>query len=307
MQHVGDDHDRMTPGPLSGRVAVVTGGSTGVGRGIAIALAGAGARVVVGYHHDRAGATDTCARIASSGGQALACAADIADPEAAAALVATAVDTWGRLDVMCCHAGVTSWAPFLDVAPSALDAVVQTNIRGTFLSAQAAARRMVQQGNGGRLVLTASVTGVRAIANLSAYAMTRAAVEALARNLAVELGPHGITANALVVGPIVNTRNLADDPDYADRWGSILPVRRAGEPGRCGLGGRVPGLGCQRLRDGRIDPGRWWLDHDGTGPRAIDLSLISSAVATITRAYPVRWSHQTPGRPADRPRSGSTP
>ena len=223
-------HDQVATLPLAGRVAIVTGGSTGVGRGIAVALAAAGAAVLVGYHHDAAGAAETVALITTNGGQALAARTDIADPDEATGLVATAVDTWGRLDVMSCHAGVTSWGAFLDVTPEALEAVVATNIRGTFLTAQAAARRMVEQGTGGRLLLTTSVTGVRAIANLSAYAMTRAAVEALARNLAVELGPHRITVNALVVGPIVNARNLADDPDYAARWGAILPVGRAGEP-----------------------------------------------------------------------------
>jgi NAD(P)-dependent dehydrogenase (short-subunit alcohol dehydrogenase family) len=222
------------PQHLAGRVAIVTGGSTGVGRGIAVALGAAGAPVVVGYHRDRPGAMDTCALITRSGGRALACAADIADPEAASSLVSAALDAWGRIDVMCCHAGVTSWGPFLDVTSTALDAVLATNIRGTFLTAQAAARRMVEQGSGGRLILTASVTGVRAIANLSAYAMTRAAVESLARNLALELGPHAITANALVVGPIVNARNLADDPEYAAHWGGILPVGRAGEPADVG-------------------------------------------------------------------------
>jgi NAD(P)-dependent dehydrogenase (short-subunit alcohol dehydrogenase family) len=223
-----------TPGPLAGRVAIVTGGSTGVGRGIALALAVAGAAVVVGYHHDADGAAATCARIAANGGQAVACGSDIATTDGAQALVDAAVGTWGRLDVMACHAAITSWSPFLDVSPAALDAIVATNIRGTFLTAQAAARRMVGQGSGGRLLLTASVTGVRAIANLSAYAMTRAAVEALARNLAVELGPHRITVNALVLGPIVNARNLADDPLYAARWGSVLPVGRAGEPADVG-------------------------------------------------------------------------
>jgi len=221
-------------GLLSGRVAIVTGGSTGVGRGIALALAAAGAAVIVGYRHDAEGASETCAQVVAAGGLAVACGADIATPDGAQTLVAAAVGTWGRLDVMCCHAGVTSWVPFLDVTPETLDAVVATNFRGTFLSAQAAARQLVEQGSGGRIILTASVTGVRAIANLSAYAMTRAAVEALARNLAVELGPYGITANALVVGPIVNTRNLGDDPDYAARWGSILPVGRAGEPADVG-------------------------------------------------------------------------
>jgi NAD(P)-dependent dehydrogenase (short-subunit alcohol dehydrogenase family) len=228
------DSGRPRSEPLAGRVAIVTGGSTGVGRGIALALAGSGAAVVVGYHRDADGAAATCAAITAASGRAVACGADIATQDGAQTLVRAAVDTWGQLDIMSCHAGVTSWGPFLDVTPADLDAVVATNVRGTFLSAQAGARRMVEQGSGGRLLLTASVTGVRAIANLSAYAMTRAAVEALARNLAVELGPYGITANALVVGPIVNARNLADDPDYAVRWGSILPVGRAGEPGDVG-------------------------------------------------------------------------
>ena len=234
MTHPGADRDPIPAGPLTGRVAIVTGASTGVGRGIAIALAAAGAAVLVGYHHDADGAADTCAAITAAGGLALAHGADIATTDGARSLVSTAVDAWGRLDVMSCHAGITSWGPFLDVTPDALDAVVATNIRGTYLTAQAAARRMVTQGDGGRLLVTTSVTGVRAIANLSAYAMTRAAVEALTRNLALELGPHGITANALVVGPIVNARNLADDPDYAVRWGSILPVGRAGEPADVG-------------------------------------------------------------------------
>jgi len=217
-------------GELAGRVAIVTGASTGVGQGIAMALARAGAGIVVGYHRDAAGAGETRDSITTAGGQAVVCQADIATQDGADALVAAAVDTWGRLDVMSCNAGVTSWVPFLEITPVALDAVVATNIRGTFLTAQAAARRMVSQGSGGRLLFTASVTGVRAIANLSAYAMTRAAVEALARNLALELGSHGITANALVVGPVVNARNLSDDPDYASHWGSILPVGRAGDP-----------------------------------------------------------------------------
>jgi NAD(P)-dependent dehydrogenase (short-subunit alcohol dehydrogenase family) len=220
--------------PLAGRVAVVTGASTGVGQGIAIALAAAGAAVLVGYHRDESGARETVAGITAGGGQAIAAAADIATPEGAESLIAAAVDAWGRLDVMSCHAGVTAWGRFLEVTPDALDTVIATNIRGTYLTAQAAARRMVEQGSRGRLLLTTSVTGVRAINGLSAYAMTRAAVESLARSLALELGPHGITANALVVGPIVNARNLADDPDYAERWGSILPVGRAGEPADVG-------------------------------------------------------------------------
>ncbi len=234
MTHAAVATGRPVPGVLTGRVAVVSGASTGIGRGIAVAFAGAGADVVVGYHRDAAGADTTMGMIRAAGGRALTCAADIATLEGAAALVAAATEGWGRLDIMSCHAGVTSWGPFLDVSPEALDAVVATNIRGTFLTAQAAGRCMVEQGTGGRLLLTTSVTGTRAIANASAYAMTRAAVEALARSLALELGRHGITANALVVGPVVNDRNVADDPGYAANWGGILPVGRVGQPADVG-------------------------------------------------------------------------
>ena len=126
------------PMPLTGRVAIVTGGSTGVGRGIALALAGSGAAVVVGYHRDADGAAETCATHHGGrwpGGRVRGGHRDAGRRSGPGR--GTAVDTWGRLDVMSCHAGITSWGPFLDVTPAALDEVVATNIRGTFLSAQA--------------------------------------------------------------------------------------------------------------------------------------------------------------------------
>lgn len=212
------------------RVAIVTGASTGIGRAIAQRLAADGCAVVVGCNRDAAGAGTTVRSIIDAGGQAVTWTGDIGLDGAADDLVARAVDAFGGLDVMCAHAGITMWSPILDTPASALDTVIATNIRGTFLTVQAAARRMVQQGRGGRIVLTASVTGMRAIRGASAYGLTRAAVEALTRSLAVELGPHGITANAVIPGPITNDRNLADDPAYAEHWASIVPVGRAGEP-----------------------------------------------------------------------------
>ncbi len=214
----------------SRRVAVVTGASTGIGRAIALRLAADGMAVVVGCHRDTAGAEATRRAIIDAGGQAVTWAGDIGASGAADDLVGRAVDTYGGIDVMCAHAGITTWSPILDTPVETLDAILATNIRGTFLTAQAAARRMVAQGRGGRIVLTASVTGVRAIVGASVYGLTRAAVESLTRSLAVELGPHGITANAVVPGPITNERNLADDAAYAEHWASIVPAGRAGEP-----------------------------------------------------------------------------
>ena len=153
---------------------------------------------------------------------------DAGDPAAGAALVDAALSSFGRLDILCGHAGLTLFRGFLEMEPETFDRLVATNLRGTYFTAQAAARRMVEQGQGGRIVLTSSVTAQRAIAGASAYAMTKAGIEALARNLAIELADAGITVNAVTPGSIVNERNLADDPAYAERWAALNPVGRVG-------------------------------------------------------------------------------
>jgi 3-oxoacyl-[acyl-carrier protein] reductase len=140
------------------------------------------------------------------------------------------VREFGRIDIACCHAGITSWGKFLDYEEEAFDAVVNTNLRGTYFTAQAAARQMVMQGSGGRIILTSSVTGNQAVQYLSAYAMTKAGIQMLAKNLVLELSPHGITINAVAPGSITNERNLSDDPDYDTKWAGVIPVRRAGRP-----------------------------------------------------------------------------
>jgi NAD(P)-dependent dehydrogenase (short-subunit alcohol dehydrogenase family) len=209
---------------------IVTGASTGIGRGLAIGFGQEGARVVVCWHADKAGAAETCAAVREAGGQAIPVQADISLTEDSDALVTSAVAEFGRVDVMCANAGANLWATFLETTDQDLDAVLATNIRGTYVSTRAAARQMVAQGDGGRIIVTSSVQALLALPGASAYALTRAAMVSLARNLAVELGPHGITVNAILPGPIENDRNLRDDPEYAERWASILPVGRVGQP-----------------------------------------------------------------------------
>jgi glucose 1-dehydrogenase len=104
------------------------------------------------------------------------------------------------------------------------------NLRGSFFLAQAAARQMRAQGTGGRIVLMSSVTGHQAVPYLSAYGMTKAGLEMLARALVLELSPHGITINCVAPGATLTPRNLQDDPNYAESWGRILPTRRVGTP-----------------------------------------------------------------------------
>jgi 3-oxoacyl-[acyl-carrier protein] reductase len=142
-------------------------------------------------------------------------------------LVGDAVQAFGRLDIAVANAGLTSWGDFFDYEPENFDRVVGVNLRGSYFLAQAAARQMRAQGSGGRILLMSSVTGHQAIRYLSCYAMTKAALEMLARNLVVELSPYGITINAVAPGATITPRNLADDPNYEAVWGALIPTQHA--------------------------------------------------------------------------------
>jgi len=215
---------------LAGKVALVTGASKGIGRALALGLADAGAAVVANYHADREGAESAVTEMHAAGGRGVAVGADVSTVTGCRELVATTVREFGRLDLAYCHAGITSWGAFLDYPEEAFDRVVGTNLKGTYFTAQAAAQQMARQGEGGRIVVTSSVTGHQAVQYLSAYAMTKGGIEMLVRNLVLELSPHNITINAIAPGAITNERNLHDDPDYETKWAGVIPLRRAGQP-----------------------------------------------------------------------------
>jgi len=217
--------------PLFGRVAIVTGASHEIGAAMAEELAARGAAVVVAHHGALALAEGVVERIRAAGGRAVEVDGDLSRVSDNRRLVERTVAELGRLDVFVANAGLTRWAPFLDVDEETWDTVVDLNLKGSYFGAQAAARQMVRQGDGGRIVFSSSVTGTLAIANASAYAVTKAGLQHMARVLALELGAHGITVNALAIGATVNERNLADDPEYAEHWAGVLPSGRAGTPG----------------------------------------------------------------------------
>src|SRR6478672_10516476 len=193
---------------LSGKVALITGASKGIGYALAIGLAQAGAAVVANYNTDAAGAEDAVRQIQAAGGRAIAVQGDVASVAACRALVARTVAEFGRIDIACCHAGITSWGKFLDYTEEAFDSVVNTNLKGTYFTAQAAAREMARQGDGGRIIVTSSVTGLQAVPYLSAYGMTKGGLQMLVRNLVLELSPYNITINTVAPGAILNERNL---------------------------------------------------------------------------------------------------
>jgi len=197
---------------LDGRVAVVTGSGRGLGRAYALALAAAGAAVVVN-DLDADGAGETVEAIASAGGRAVAEIAAVGDAEVADALVARAVGEFGRLDAMVTNAGVLRDNVLWKMPDEAFDLVVRTHLRGTFTCARAAAVRMREQDEGGRIIVVGSPAGQRGNFGQTNYAAAKAGIAAFARTWAMELARSRVTVNAVI--PTAWTAMTATIPLYA--------------------------------------------------------------------------------------------
>lgn len=214
---------------FTGRCVMVTGAGIGIGYALCRSFAQAGARVVL---------NDLDTRLAQYAAQKIneelqeeqvaAYGFDVADVQAIRRTVDEVSSRFGRLDVMIANAGITNYGTFLDYTPEAFDRLTGVNLRGSYFTAQAAAQTMINAKSGGRILLMSSVTGVQAFMNLSAYGVTKAGIRMMAKALALELGPHGITVNAITPGATLTERTLADDPEYESNWASVTPVQRAG-------------------------------------------------------------------------------
>jgi 3-oxoacyl-[acyl-carrier protein] reductase len=190
---------------LEGKVALVTGGSRGIGGAIAKRLAADGAAVAITYVGALARAEEAVGAIQAAGGRALAIRADSADATAVSDAVTETVRTLGRLDVLVNNAGLAVVAPLEQFSLEDFDRMVAVNIRGVFAATQAASRHM---GTGGRIITIGSVKAERmAFAGGAVYAMTKAAVARLTRGLARDLGPRGITVNTVQPGATVTDMN----------------------------------------------------------------------------------------------------
>ena len=161
---------------------------------------------------------------AEKGGHCIGVGGDVGDTDTVRDLVARAIAEFGHIDIAVANAGITLWNNFLDYEPEDFYRVLSVNLGGSFFLAQAAARHMRDRGKGGRILFMSSVTGHQAIEYLSAYGMTKAALEMLARQLVTELAPLGITVNAVAPGATVTPRNLKDDPNYETIWGKVTPT-----------------------------------------------------------------------------------
>ena len=181
------------------KVVIVTGAGQGIGRALALGFAGEGAAVVAADAKE-ASAAETAELIEQAGGRALPVAVDVASCPETRALIQRAVERFGRLDVLINNAGVFPRGTTLELDEIVWDFVMGVNLKGTFLCSQAAARRMVEQGEGGRILSVSSRSAFQITPRGAHYAASKAGIIAFSRNLAAELAPHRITVNVLAPG-----------------------------------------------------------------------------------------------------------
>lgn len=250
---------------LTDRVAVVTGGGSGIGRGIAQAFAAFGARVAIWEQQE-----ETAAAAAEEVG-GLACTTDVRDPDQVDAALAQTIDALGVPSILVNNAGGVFWSPLLETKPKGWDALLRANLGHVLLCTQRVARAMVDAGTSGSIVNVTSIEGTRAAPGFAAYAAAKAGVINLTQTAALELAPHGIRVNALApdVTLTEGLLSVATNPDHLSR---AVPMGRTGHVDEMGgaavflasdLSSYVTG---QTIHvDGGTSAAGGWYPHPGDG------------------------------------------
>lgn len=214
---------------LSGKSALVTGASKGVGKGIALELARQGCDVAVNYNSDAGGAGATCDELRALGRRAIALQADVGDSAQVDRMFGAFSDQFAKLDILINNAGVQTWKPLLELTENEWDRVIDTNLKGCYLCTQRAARLMKSAG-GGRIVNIGSGCNKVAFPNLVDYTASKGGIEMFTKVAAVELGPHQITVNCVAPGAVEIERTKHEAGDYAGTWAKLTPLGRVGTP-----------------------------------------------------------------------------
>ncbi len=215
----------MNPKSFDNKVAIVTGAGQGIGFEICRQLGKEGAMVLLN-DLDESLANQAAKIIQEEGGNCIAHAGDSSDLAFIESMVNLALTKYGHLDIVIANAGITLFGDFLSYPPESFYKVMNVNLAGTFFLAQAAAKQMKKQSSGGSLLFTSSVTGHQAHKDLAAYAMTKAAIEMLAKNLVIELSSYKITVNTIAPGATITERTMGD-PEYEVIWSKLTPMGRA--------------------------------------------------------------------------------
>lgn len=212
---------------LPDRVAIITGGSRGIGRAIAEALATEGAKVVVNYASSSGAADEVVAAISSAGGEAIALQADVSKADQVDNLIKTVMDKWGRVDVLVNNAGITRDTLLMRMKPEDWQAVIDLNLTGVFLCTRAVTKIMLKQKSG-RIVNIASVSGLMGNPGQGNYSAAKAGVIGFTKTIAKELASRSITVNAVAPGFI--TTDMTKDIKGTEELLKFIPLRRFGQP-----------------------------------------------------------------------------
>ena len=217
---------------LEGKVVLVTGGGSGIGRAICLEAAREGADVAIGYNTSAAGARAVMKQIRALGRRAEALKADLSSSREARRLVQRALTAMGAIHVLVNNAAVIRRAPFLEFSEKDWEQTLAINLRAAFVCTQEAARAMVLQGIRGRIVNISSVGGMLAHTDLCAYDASKAGMDMLTRSAAAALGPRGITVNSVSPGAIEVKRNKSEfaGASAVRRWKSVIPLGHWGRP-----------------------------------------------------------------------------
>ena len=214
--------------PLAGKRALVTGASKGIGKGIALELARQGCDVGVNFHSDSAGADATVKEIQSLGRTAVPLQADVGNAGAVASMFEAAATALGGIDILVNNAGTQVWKPLLELEESEWDRVIDTNLKGCFLCAQQAGRRM--KASGGTIINIGSGCNKLAFPNLVSYTASKGGIEMLTKVAAVELGKFNIRVNCVAPGAVEIERTKQEAGDYGATWAKLTPLSRVGQP-----------------------------------------------------------------------------
>jgi glucose 1-dehydrogenase len=221
---------------LEGKVAIVTGGNSGIGKAVVLGLAQAGANVVIDYVANEQATEDLERQVVALGDRAIGVEADVSKVEDLERLVAAAVKAFGRLDIMVNNAGVETRTSILDTSEGQYEKVMAINLKSAFFGTQLAAKQMIAQGDGGRIINITSVHEDWPMPGNTAYCVSKGGMRMLTRTAGVELGPHGITVVGVGPGAVatpINTSTM-NDPGKMATLDAAIPLGRMAEPEEIG-------------------------------------------------------------------------
>ena len=221
---------------LKGKVAIVTGGNSGIGKAIALALAEAGANIVIDFVANEQATEELEQQIAKLGDQSIGVEADVSKVDDLQRLIQSAVDAFGRVDVMVNNAGVETRTSILDTTEAQYEKVMEINLKSAFFGTQLAAKQMIAQGGGGRIINISSVHEDWPMPGNTPYCLSKGGMRMLTRTAGVELGPHGVTVVGVGPGAVDTPINAATEADPAamKRLDAAIPLARMAEPPEIG-------------------------------------------------------------------------